>query len=105
MKIFKKLFDGVGSSGASVREKVLLVESNEQDAALCSATLAKANFEVRRALNCAESFRLLTSGANFQAIVTNFYLSDGTAVQILNYAKEHSPDTIAIVVAPEVEEN
>jgi curved DNA-binding protein CbpA/CheY-like chemotaxis protein len=105
MKIFKKLFDGVGSSSTPARDRVLLVESNEQDAALCFATLSKANFDVRRVTSCADSFKLLRSGANFQAIVSNFYLSDGTAVQILKYAKEHSPDTITIVVAPEIEES
>src|SRR5437016_5365021 len=104
MKIFKKLFDSVGS-GAPVKEKVLLVESDDQDAAVCFNTLVQANFEVHRVANCAESFQLLKSGTAYKAIVTNFYLSDGTAVELLRYAKVRSPDTIAIVLAREVDEN
>ncbi|MEW6730232.1 MAG: DUF4388 domain-containing protein [Acidobacteriota bacterium] len=104
MKIFKKLFDSASDLGLPFREKILLVEANEQDAALCFATLAQANFEILCTANCAETFGLLAAGENFHAIITDFHLPDGTAVELLRYAKECNPDLVGIVVAREVDE-
>src|SRR5215813_6014044 len=107
MKIFKKLFDGGGLPPAKeqIKDKVLLAESNESDAALVTAVLTNAGFEVHRARSCDEAFNLIAAATNYKAVVADFHLPDGTAVEIVRYAKQANADTIAIVVANQIVEN
>ncbi|MBL8149513.1 MAG: response regulator, partial [Blastocatellia bacterium] len=105
MKIFKKLFEGVDISTSSEKDRILLVETNDQDAFLRSAVLSDANYEISRAKNCLEAFKTLTSGINFQAVVTAFLLPDGTAIELLKRVQEQIPETVSIVVADEIDES
>src|SRR5262245_14131838 len=106
MKIFKKLFDGgIPSANEQQKDKALLVEWDENDAGLFTSVLTSAGFEVHRARSCTEAYDLIATVQNYKAIVADFYLADGTAVDIVRYAKQVNADTIAIVIANEVVEN
>lgn len=83
--------------------RVLLIEPDSQAALRCSAALTEAQFAVDHVIDASSAYQQLST-TGYHAVITDYQLPDGTAIDMLKYITEHLPETVTIVVSQVVDE-
>jgi DNA-binding NtrC family response regulator len=77
--------------------KVLVADDDPALLELMSMTLRKEGFEVSTAATATEARRLIAAGS-FDLVVSDIYLGDATAIELLDEIQAHDPDVAIILV-------
>jgi DNA-binding NtrC family response regulator len=108
MRIFKSLLKNSEETDSSIlppKANIVLVEPDDQDAIRVIEILNQAGFDVTHVKSCTQTFECLqSSNDQVVAIITDFTLAVGNAIDIAHYARSISPDIIIIAVGHDIDE-
>lgn len=108
MRIFKSLLKNSEETDSSIlplKDSIVLVEPDDQDALRVIEILSQAGFDVIHVKSCTQTFEYLqSSNDQVVAIITDFTLAVGNAIDIAHYARSISPDIIIIAVGHDIDE-
>src|SRR5690349_17941636 len=84
------------------REKILIVDDERFIRMTLSAALASWNYDSVEAASVAEAKQLFDE-EDPGVVLLDIDLPDGTGIDVLNYVKEISPETVAIMITGNVD--
>ncbi len=79
------------------KSRILVVDDDTAMREMMKLSLSKEGFEVRTAASSVDALNTI-SESDFEVVVTDIYLGDGTGLEILEHCHHHCPDAKVILV-------